>query len=121
MHVTHIGVEGTVSQIFVLCLSFHFIQKKQVTFYIYCFEYFILDFIENQLGLIKILRHSSLNSNALNTHVKFQAWVMHIKRDIRVQKIKLKKIIFKYIRHSFSVSIVYFLKSYIIRKLSFSV
>ena len=28
MHVTHTGVEGTVSQIFVLCLSFHLMPKN---------------------------------------------------------------------------------------------
>ena len=33
--VDEIHVEGTVSQNFVLSLSFHFMQKKRVTFYIY--------------------------------------------------------------------------------------
>ena len=38
---------------------------------------------------IKILRHSSLNSNVFNTYVKSQVCNLHNERDIHVQKIKV--------------------------------
>ena len=40
---------------------------------------------------IKILRHSSLTSDVFNVHLKFQICNFYNKRDIHVQKIKVKK------------------------------
>ena len=57
---------------------------------------------------MKNLRHSSLNSNVVNAYVKFQGCVMHNKRDIHVQKIKVKKHFFRYILHSAWELFVYF-------------
>ena len=70
---------------------------------------------------MKILRHISLNNNVLNRYGKFQLWVMHIKRVIHVQKIKVQKIIFKYISFSRKKLIINFHKLYTFRKASYSV
>ena len=51
MHVPNIHVEGTVSQIFVLGLSFCFMSKNG-QLYNYLFEYFFQNFIKNKLGPI---------------------------------------------------------------------
>ena len=45
MHVPNIHVEGTLSQIFVLGLSFHYMSKNG-QLYDYLFEYFFLIFIK---------------------------------------------------------------------------
>ena len=51
---------------------------------------------------------------------KFQLWVMYNKRVIHVQKIKVKKIIFRYILHSCKKLIINFYKRYTLRKTSYS-
>ena len=51
IHVGDIHVEGTLSQIFVLLLSFYFYVKNRVTFYLF-FQIFFINFIENQPGPI---------------------------------------------------------------------
>ena len=57
-----------------------------------------LDFIKSKLRpKKKILRHGSLHLNALCRFMKFYGCEMNIKRDILVQKIKVKKSIFKFL------------------------
>ena len=73
VHVPDIHVEGTVSQIFVLGLSFYFMSKNgQLCDYL--FEHFFLKFIfkKRTRTYIKNLRQSSLHSDVFNTSVKFQ-------------------------------------------------
>ena len=40
---------------------------------------------------MKNLRHSSLHSNVFSMYQRFQAYSVHSKGDIHVQKIKVKK------------------------------
>ena len=49
---------------------------------------------------MKYLRHDPLDSNVFNTYFKFQVSVVHTKRNIYVQKIKVKKLFFRYIVRS---------------------
>ena len=95
--------------IYVLVLVY--VKKRVISFFV--IEYFLQNFIKK--------RHSSLDNNVFNTHLKFQVWVVHSKGGIHVQKIKVENIFFKYICHSFRVMIVYFHELYIIRKASYSV
>ena len=67
------------------------------------------------------LRHGSLDSNVFYTYVKFQVCVVHKKRDIHVQKIKVKNIFFRYILHLARELFVYFHILYTIKKASYSV
>ena len=46
---------------------------------------------------MKDLRHDSLHINVFYKYVKFYGWEMNVKRDISVQKIKVKKSIFKFL------------------------
>ena len=48
---------------------------------------------------MKNLRHNSLDSNVLNMYGKYQVGGMYNKRDIHVQKIKIKKQIFRFVLH----------------------
>ena len=70
---------------------------------------------------IKILRHSSLDSNVNNTYAKFHSWNLHSKRDMYVQKIKVKKSIFRYIYHYLRSFISYLQFFYISRKGSYPI
>ena len=47
------------------------------------------------LMMYLILRHSSLSNNVFNTYGESQLWVVHSERVIHLQKIKVKKIIFR--------------------------
>ena len=44
---------------------------------------------------MKNLRHSSLDSNVFNMYGKYQVGGIYNKKDIHVQKIKVKKLIFR--------------------------
>ena len=50
---------------------------------------------------IKNLRHGSLQINVFYMYVKFHGWEMIIKGDILVQKIKVRKSIFRFLTPSF--------------------
>ena len=67
---------------------------------------------------MKNLRHSSLHSNVLSMYQKFQAYNLHGKGGIHVQKIKVKKYIFLYSYPYLLNQDVYFHIIYIIRKAS---
>ena len=85
MHVDNISVKG---------FSFYVKKKKRVTFYLFLLIFF-LDFLKKQTrAYIKILRHSSLDSNVVNMYVRFQGCNLYNQRDIHGQKIKVKKLIF---------------------------
>ena len=77
---------------------------------------FFQNFIKNELGAIL----KTLNSNVLNINVKFQAYVLHSKRDIYVQKIKVKKLMFRYIPPSLKEMTRHLYDLHIIRKVSYS-
>ena len=53
---------------------------------------------------------SFVDSKVRNKYAKFQVWILHSKRDLYVQKIKVKKSIFRYIFYyltsSFSSTII---------------
>ena len=70
---------------------------------------------------MKNLRHSSLHSNVLSMYQKFQAYNVHSKGGIHVQKIKVKKCIFVYSYPYLLNQDVYLHIIYIIRKASYSI
>ena len=70
---------------------------------------------------MKNLRHGSLHSNVLRMYQKFQAYNVHSKGGIHVQKIKIKKYIFVYSYPYLLNQDVYFHIIYIIRKASYSI
>ena len=75
---------------------FLFYVKKRVTFYLF-FRIFFLDFLKKQTrAYIKILRHSSLDSNVFNMYVRFEVCNLYNEKVIDVQKIKVKRLIFEY-------------------------
>ena len=69
---------------------------------------------------MKNLRHSSLHSNVFSMYHKIQAYYVHSKGDIDVQKIKVKKYIFVYSYPYLLNQDVYLHIIYIIRKASYS-
>ena len=95
--------------VFVLC-------QKTGHFSGFFFKYSFSKYHKKRTSIYKgNQRHSSLHNNVVNTYVKFQFGIMHSKRDIYVQKIKVPKIIFRYIPHS-----LYSYNLHIIRKASYS-
>ena len=70
---------------------------------------------------MKNLRHSSLHNNFLSMYQKFQAYNVHSKGGIHVQKLKVKKYIFIYSYPYLLNQDVYFHIIYIIRKASYSI
>ena len=73
-HVGNIGLEGTVSQIIFLNPAFLFYAKKRVTFYTFFLNIFSRFSKTQTRTYINILRHSSLDSDVLNVHAKFQVY-----------------------------------------------
>ena len=88
MHVGNIHVEGTVSQIFSLYLSYYLIQKTGnfLSIFVNIFSRF---YRKKTRTYIHNLRHSSLDSNVFYMYAKFQGCNLHNNRDIHVQKIKI--------------------------------
>ena len=81
----------------------------------------IFTFYEKRMRTcMRNLRHRSLHSNVLSMHQKFQAYNVHSKGGIHVQKIKVKKYIFVYSYPYLLNQDVYFYIIYIIRKASYS-
>ena len=70
---------------------------------------------------MKNLRHSSLHSNVFSMYQRFQAYNVHSKGDIHVQKIKVKKYIFVYSYPYLLNQDVYFHITYIIKKAPYSI
>ena len=70
---------------------------------------------------MKNLRHTSPHSNVLSMYQNFQAYYVHSKRGIHVQKIKVKKHIFVYSYPYLLNQDVYFHIIYIIGKASYSI
>ena len=62
---------------------------------------------------MKNLRHSSLHSNVFSMYQRFQAYYVHSKGDMYVQKIKVKKYIFVYSYPNLLNQDVYFHITYI--------
>ena len=56
-----VPIEGSVSQIFCLGPSSHFMLKKRVTFWLIFFIFYVLFFKNTTKKDIKILRHTSLH------------------------------------------------------------
>ena len=111
MHVSNMHVQGTASQIIVLCLFSHlYFIPKIGQLHVYFSEYLFLDFIENKPGQI--------NSNIFNRYIKFQVWAMHNERYIKVQNIKVNTLFYRYILHSAQQLIIYFHILYTISKVS---
>ena len=96
LHVGETHMEGSVSQNFNIGLSFCFIVTR-ISFFerklkkiqklpVFCYK------IKTKT-LIKILRHSSLDMNVSLTCSKGGAFGTNIKREMHVQKIKVKKLL----------------------------
>ena len=69
-------------------------------------------------SLCKNLRHSSLGSNVFKGYTTFQVGGLYNERDIHVQKIKVQKLILRYITYYLRDLAVYFHKLYLICKVS---
>ena len=70
------------------------------------FLYFFQDYFSRfhkmkTRAYIRNMRHRSLHTNVFYNCVKFYVWEMNINGDILVQKIKVKKYIFKFLAPSF--------------------
>ena len=70
---------------------------------------------------MKNLRYSPLHSNVVSMYQEFQAYNVHSKGGIHVQKVKLKRYIFVYSYPYLLNQDVYFHIVYIIRKASYSI
>ena len=78
------------------------------------FHIIFLDFIKQKLGpKEKNLRHSSLDQNVGYIYRKSQLSIYHSKRDIDVQKIKVKNAIFVFSALSHVFPTIYFYNIYI--------
>ena len=102
-----------------LCLRFlfkvldFFLLKKTGNFLVNILNIFSTFYRKLTRAYIENLRQSSLNSNVFNTYIKFELFDLYGKKDIEVQKIKVKKYIFGYISHFLMDLNYYFHKLYI--------
>ena len=100
--------------VFILC-------KKTGNFLVIFLNIFSTFYKKRMRTCIKNLRHCSLHSNVFSMYHKFQAYNVHSKRDIYVQKIKVKKYIFVYSYPYLLNQDVYLHIIYIIRKAPYSI
>ena len=100
--------------VFILC-------KKTGNFFVIFRNIFSTFHKKRMRTCIKDLRHSSLHSNVFSMYHKFQAYIVHSKGDIHVQKIKVKKYIFVYSFPYLLNQKVYFHIIDIIRKALYSI
>ena len=110
-----------------LCLRFFiFVQvfiscKNTGNFFVIFLNIFSTFHEKRMRNCIKNLRHSSLHNNVSSMYQKSQAYIVHNKGDIHVQKIKVKKYIFVYSYPYLLNQEVYFHIIYIIRTASYSI
>ena len=110
-----------------LCLRFLlfvlvFILCKKTGNILFIFKNIFSTFYKKQMRTcIKNLRHSSLHSNVFSMYQRFQVHNEHNKKDMHVQKIKVKKYIFVYSYPYLFNQDVYLHIIYIIRKASYSI
>ena len=83
------------SQNFDIGLSFHFMPKNGKIFIIF-YDYFSIFHKIKTRTYIQILRHGSLQMNVFIRHVEFHTCKTIFEGDILDQKIKVKKLIFKF-------------------------
>ena len=108
-----------------LCLRFFivvivFILCKKTGNFLVMFLNIFSTFYKKRMRIcIKKLRHSSFHSNIFSMYQRFQAYNVHSKGDVYVQKIKVKKYIFAYSYPYLLNQDVYFHIIYIIRKASY--
>ena len=100
--------------LFILC-------KKTGNFFVIFLNIFSTFHKKLMRTFIKNLRHISLHNNVFSMYQKSQAYIVHNKGDILVQKIKVKKYIFVYSYPYLLNQEVYFHIIYIIRKASYSI
>ena len=81
--------------IFLLVLVF-ILCEKTGNFLVIILNIFSTFYKKRMRTFMKNLRHGSLHSNVLSMYQKFQAYNVHSKGGIYVQKIKVKKYIFVY-------------------------
>ena len=79
--------------VFILC-------EKTGNFLIFFSNIFSIFYKKRTRTYSQNLRHCSLNSKVSNTHPKSQVWDFHDKKDVYVQKIKVKKYVFIFILHN---------------------
>ena len=83
-----------------LCLRFFILVlvsilcEKTGNFFVIFWNIFSTFHKKRMRTCIQNLRHSSLLSNVFSMYQRFQAYIVHSKGDIHVQKIKVKKYIF---------------------------
>ena len=94
-HVYNIHLLETVSQ------NLKIVPKKREDLKKKNYNYFSRFHKIKSRSYIKNLRNGSLQMNVFCRHVNFHDWGMIIKGDILVQKIKVKKSIFKFLDPSF--------------------
>ena len=73
--------------VFILC-------EKTGNFFVIFWNFFSTFHKKRMNTCITNLRHSSLHSNVFSMYQKFQAYIVHSKGDMYVQKIKVKRIHF---------------------------
>ena len=100
--------------VFILC-------KKTGNFFVIFLNIFSTFHKKRMRTCIKNLRHRSLHNNVFSMYQKSQAYIVHNKGDIHVQKIKVKKYIFVYSYPYLLNQEVYFHIIYIIRKALYSI
>ena len=100
--------------IFILC-------EKNGNFLVIILNIFSTFYKKRMRTCMNNLRHSPLHSNVLSMYQRFQAYNVHSKGGIYVQKIKVKKYIFVYSYPHLLNQDVYFHIIYIIRKASYSI
>ena len=100
--------------VFILC-------EKTGNFLVIILNIFSTFYKKRMRTCMKNLRHRSLHSNVLSMCQKFQAYNVHSKGGIHVQKIKVKKYVFVYSYPYLLNQDVYFHIIYIIRKASYSI
>ena len=105
---------------FILVLVFILCEKTGNVFVIFC-HIFSTFHKKRMRTCIKNLRHSSLHSNVFSMYQRVQAYIVHSKGDIHIQKIIVKICIFVYSYPCPLNQQVYFHIIYIIRKASYSI
>ena len=73
VYILKVPLEGSVSQLFYLGPSFHFMAKKRVTFCLFNAKQY------STFHKIKNLRHSFLHLYLINKYSKFQSFTWNIK------------------------------------------
>ena len=106
---------------FLLLVLVYILCKKMGNVLIIILIIFSTFYKKRMRTCMKNLRHNSLHSNVFSMYQRSQAYSLHSKGDIHIQKIKVKKYIFVYSYTYLLNQYVYFHITYIIRKAPYSI